>query len=591
MHSIHVLDHKVIDKIAAGEVIERPASIVKELVENSIDANASAITVEIKEGGKKQIKVTDNGVGIPKDQVKKAFIRHATSKINTEADIDHIISLGFRGEALASIVAVSEVEMCTKVFEDETGIGITISGGDIRDFKETAASSGTSISVNHLFYNVPARKKFLKIDQTEAREIADLVNKLALAYPEISFKLINNDKLELYTAGNHELRHTILDIYGKEIARELIQVTENVEGVSIEGYIGSPGLLRGSKIYETFFVNGRYVKSSLLSEALIEGYYGYLMKGKFPFCVLNIRVNPEDVDVNVHPAKTEIRFKHEQMVFEIVSKQIQQILRGEDLTAHVSLDASKKESVVLSGEKPEIVEEICLPHFKEPDREEMVEERTLREPERSYQRKAEEEPKLSGMPIRNYKIVGQVFDTYWVMEQEENIYIIDQHAAHEKVLFERLIASRKNQSVASQLLLEPILLNLVPREVEVLEKNKEAFRKFGFLIEEFGINTYVIKEIPSLFGRLMNREKFMGILDELIEEKYTANIKTFDDLFANICCKRAIKANDRRTDLELKRIIEDLMTLENPFNCPHGRPIIINITKTELEKKFKRIVS
>ncbi|MCQ2978291.1 MAG: DNA mismatch repair endonuclease MutL [Clostridia bacterium] len=648
-NEINILDSNVVDKIAAGEVVERPASAIKELIENSIDAKATAITIEIKNGGKKLMRVSDNGIGIPKSEVKKAFIRHATSKIATEDDLNGILSLGFRGEALASICAVSNVEMITKVQDDITGKRFVIEGGEVKADEEVGAPDGTTIIINDLFYNVPARKKFLKSDTTESTEIAEIINKLALAHSEISFKFINNGKVLLHTDGQGMLKNAIFNVYGRELVKEIIDIDEYINEVSVKGFIGRPVIQRATRVYENFFVNGRYIKSSVLSEAVEEAYYGYVMKGKFPFCCLEINIEPELIDINVHPAKTEIRFKDEELIYETVKNIVKEKIESLDNTIVVNLKSQEEITKEQRIEKDNIKEEykkakeafeIENTNLKSDAKIDEEPEAYLSESYEDYTDKAEfesleevedikentakdlvkeiftqanfldgtinsgtyneevveetykkyENETLNTLPLRNYKIIGQLFNTYFLLEEGDNFYLIDQHAAEEKVLYERLKKDYENKSINTQLLLEPIIYNAMPKEKEVIDKNIETIRMFGFDIEEFGDNSYRIKEVPYIFERVLTEDMFKEILDELLDKKMAKDIKAFDDMFATISCKAAIKAHDKQSIMEGKKLIEDLMSLENPFNCPHGRPVIITISRYELEKKFKRIV-
>lgn len=645
-NTINILSENVIDKIAAGEVVERPASAIKELIENSIDAKATAITIEIKNGGKKLMRVSDNGVGIEKSEVKKAFIRHATSKIETEDDLNSILSLGFRGEALASIAAVSNVEMITKVQNDITGKRIVIEGSEIKCDEEVGAPDGTTIIINDLFYNVPARKKFLKSDQSEATEINEIVNKLALAHSEISFKFINNGKVLLHTDGQGIKRNAIFNVYGRELVKEIVDVESNINEISISGFIGRPVIQRATRVYENFFVNGRYIKSSILSEAVEEAFYGYIMKGKFPFCSLEIEIEPELIDINVHPAKTEIRFKDEELVYETVKNCIKEKLESLDNTIVVSLKTDKeinedkkletkikleenkktKEAFEIDNDvlndsyddeddytyeeerlsdydekymdefKSNSLYEAC--DIKDDDAKELTreifEQAGLSEDDEDrseiiVDEKLENE-KLNTLPLRDYKIIGQLFNTYFLVEEGDNFYLIDQHAAEEKVLYERLKKDYENKTINTQLLLDPIIYNATPKEYEVIKNHIDKIRQFGFDIDEFGDNSFRITEVPYIFEKVLTIDMFNEIIDELLDKKMTKDLKTFDDMFATVSCKAAIKAHDKQSIMEGKKLIEDLMKLENPFNCPHGRPVIITITRYELEKKFKRII-
>ncbi|MCQ2749423.1 MAG: DNA mismatch repair endonuclease MutL [Clostridia bacterium] len=620
---INILDSNVIDKIAAGEVVERPASVIKELVENSIDAKASSITVEIKEGGKKLIRVTDNGIGIESSEVKKAFIRHATSKIETEEDLNGIISLGFRGEALASIAAVSQVELITKTKDQTVGRRVVIKGGEFTIDEECGAPDGTTLIASELFYNVPARKKFMKSDTTETSEITEIVSKLALAHPEIAFKLISNGKAILHTAGDDLLKNAIYYVYGKELTKEIVDIDEVQNEIKVSGFIGRPVIQRATRIYENFFVNGRYIKSRVLEEAVEEAFYGYVMKGKFPFCVLSLEIEPELIDINVHPAKTEIRFKDENLVYETVTKIIKNKLAGLDNSILVSLKTSMEEKLERAEEIKEQREEsskapdaMLSPNkfldkkkenikddIKEVTKEETEDiiktiftQSTLYDESNSIPSvaissdEAEYEDATNALPLRDYKVIGQLFNTYFLVEEGENFYLIDQHAAKEKVNYELLKKAYENKSVNSQVLLEPIIVNVTGKEKEVIDSHIEEINRFGFDIEEFGPDSFRIKEVPFIFEKIPTEEMFHEMIDELLDKKLSKELKTFDDMFATVACKASLKANDKQSVMEGESLIRQLMELENPFNCPHGRPVIVALTKYEIEKKFKRII-
>ena len=622
---INILESNVIDKIAAGEVVERPASVIKELVENSIDAKASSITVEIKEGGKKLIRVTDNGIGIENSEVKKAFIRHATSKIETEDDLNGIISLGFRGEALASIAAVSQVELITKTKDATVGRRVVIKGGEFTIDEECGAPDGTTIIANELFYNVPARKKFMKSDTTETSEITEIVSKLALAHPEIAFKLISNGKAILHTAGDELLKNAIYYVYGKELTKEIVDIEDEQNEIKVSGFIGRPVVQRATRIYENFFVNGRYIKSRVLEEAVEEAFYGYVMKGKFPFCVISLEIEPELIDINVHPAKTEIRFKDENLVYETVMNIVKNKLAELDNSVVVSLKTSIEERLEAKEELEERREESAkapdamlspnkfldkkkenkeLDNLKEINKEETEDiiktiftQSTLYDESNSIPSVAissdeaiYEDDRVNSLPLRDYKVIGQLFNTYFLVEEGENFYLIDQHAAKEKVNYELLKKAYENKSVNSQVLLEPIIVNVTGKEKEVIDSHIEEINRFGFDIEEFGPDAFRIKEVPFIFEKIPTEEMFHEMIDELLDKKLSKELKTFDDMFATVACKASLKANDKQSVMEGESLIRQLMDLENPFNCPHGRPVIVALTKYEIEKKFKRII-
>ncbi|MCR5254363.1 MAG: DNA mismatch repair endonuclease MutL [Acetatifactor sp.] len=686
MAEIKVLDSDTIDKIAAGEVVERPASVVKELVENSIDAGATALTVEIKDGGIEFIRVTDNGSGIEKDYIKNAFLRHATSKIRNAEDLNSIVSLGFRGEALSSISAVSKVEIITKCENDLTGQRLYLEGGVIKDCDEVGAPKGTTMIVKNLFYNTPARRKFLKQPQTEAGYIADLMEHLALSRPDISFKLIVGSATKFHTSGNGDLKEVIYRIYGKDFATEIIPIDYSDGLLSLQGYLGKPVLVRSNRNFELFYLNGRFIKSNAIFKSIEEGCNEYLMQHKFPFCVIHMTIDCSKVDVNVHPTKMDVRFSDTFLICDTVTKAIRDtyskgeyfpdglredkkpVIKVEKILApepfeinrvketrvseeadyHTNIEKSHNDfksnpvwsRVLEKDEDPELtglfekvndlreenekftaanenistddfvfeedepgflnsagdciengtekssheVSEDALNPVYDPKSDEVVEvtnptqlnlfeERILQEENRKY-----------------FKVIGQVFDTYWIVQYEKNMLIIDQHAAHEKVKYERFIKRLRDNEIFSQNLMPPIIVALNPNEVDIVNRYMDSFNELGFEIEHFGGNEYALRAVPiDLYG-CNEKEMFLEVLDEMGEGMKLEKVSSVHDKIASMSCKAAVKGNTRLTLKEAEDLIDELMSLDNPYNCPHGRPTIIKMTERDLEKKFKRIV-
>ena len=805
---ISVLDQSTIDKIAAGEVVERPASVVKELVENAIDAGASAVTVEIKGGGISFIRITDNGSGIARDQVPLAFLRHATSKIRQVEDLAFISSLGFRGEALSSIAAVSQVELITKPHEDLMGTRYVIEGGREQGLEDVGAPDGTTFLVRNLFYNTPARAKFLKTPATESGYISSFIEQLALSHPYISFKFIQDGKTKLHTSGNDNLREVIYQVYGREITRELIEIHDvSPDGeMEISGFIGKPTVNRGNRNFENYYVNGRYVKSKVLMKAIEDAYHTYTMQHKYPFTALVIQIRGDDVDINVHPTKMEVRFSRQEEVYRQVFQAIRQALQQKELIPEVSVsdDASKRsgqkeepekkaprangaepfeihrrqmeaaargrnadppfsrtsrtggtdrmpaadlrssrsdaavpgsplhtemeKAPIVSGREPAAEGNIpttdganrmtventhaasapnqamlgntqaalglnqvpagnaqqaapapthaptgivqaapapnqavpentrtapginqaaaekaptaaepipavetgggptqpetageghalnrCMPPEKtEPVRQQTDTPQPQPEPSQpmlretgSYQtaspkpREPEEKPvqmelfdgKLLSQEARSrHRIIGQVFDTYWLVQMEDKLYIIDQHAAHEKVLYERIVAQIKRREVTSQLMSPPLIISLNLQEQEKLKRYLDVFASLGFEIEAFGGNEYSIRSVPQNLYGLTRREMFTEILDHLDDNPSDTTLEVLSDRLATMACKAAVKGNTSLSAQEARALIDELLELENPYTCPHGRPTIISMSRYELEKKFKRIV-
>lgn len=630
MAIINILDHQTIDKIAAGEVVERPASVVKELVENAIDAGADAITVEIKDGGTSLIRVTDNGNGIEKSQIENAFLRHATSKITSADDLTSLVSLGFRGEALASIAAVAMVEMISKTPEELMGIRYVIEGGVQKEKDEVGAPTGTTILVRNLFYNTPPRKKFLKQPQTEGSYVADLMEHLAMSNPDISFKFILNGQNRFYTTGNNDLKEIIYRIYGKEISKELIPLARTFDGMSVTGLLGKPVINRSNRNYEIFYINGRYIRSTLISKAIEEGYREYLMQHKFPFCVLHFQIDTNRIDVNVHPTKMEVRIADSPAFYEAVKEAIHEALHAREMIPEVVLTEKPVTKTKIEQSVPEpfeqhrrleqtgmparssVIQQIyekSRPNLlhetatygadnattHEADKPEAKPQQPI-EPEHSIINRAEQmelfdDKLLSSKAKEQYEILGQIFDTYWLIAYQDKLLIVDQHAAHEKVKFERLMKHFREHDIVSQTINPPMIITLNGREKECYLNHAHDFKALGFVIEEFGGNEYAIRSVPmDLYGYEEN-EFFYEILDELADESVTGTPESIRTRIATMACKAAVKGNTRISRAEMKELIDELLTLDNPYNCPHGRPTIISMSKYELEKKFKRIVT
>jgi len=706
MPHIELLDQITIDKIAAGEVIERPASVVKELVENAIDAGSTAVTVEIEEGGISLIRITDNGCGIAKQDVENAFLRHSTSKIRSAEDLTHLSSLGFRGEALSSISAVARVELITKTREDVFGTKYIIEGGKGRTPEETGAPDGTTFLVRQLFFNTPARRKFLKTPMTEASHISDLLTRLALSHPDISFRFINNGQVKLHTSGNGKMKDVIYHIYGREIANNLIPLEFEKDGVRLSGYLGKPVINRGNRNFENYFVNGRYVRNSILAKAIEDGYKDFTMQHRYPFVAFQIEINPEKIDVNVHPSKMELRFSNQQGIYNLLYEAISKGLHEPELIPEVEMSAIKvpgmsekrqeKKTVIrdagnpyradgtspkmrkssvqegaeraeswsqsempsaelqtqISTEKTVSTGDEKLDYFMQKMRERVYashlaeakeeqeknigakeskmaaldenpavdiqnkgtenraysdksKEKTERDPEKTESNlflkdlKAKkvkqldlfEEQILKKEARQEYRIIGQVFETYWLIQYRDSLYIIDQHAAHERVLYERALAGMKKREYTSQYLSPPIILSLSMQEIDVLETFKDRFTAIGFEIEPFGGDEYAVRAIPdNLFG-IAKKELLLEMLDSLSDGLSTSlEPELIDEKIASMSCKAAVKGNMKLSYAEMDELINELLSLDNPYHCPHGRPTIIAMTKRELEKKFKRIV-
>lgn len=641
---INILDNQTIDKIAAGEVVEKPSSVVKELVENAIDSGANAITVEIKDGGISFIRVTDNGSGIEKSQIRNAFLRHATSKISSADDLTDLVSLGFRGEALASIAAVSMVEAISKVKDELMGVRYSIEGGVEKELEDVGAPDGTTFIVRNLFYNVPPRKKFLKQPQTEGSYIADLMEHLAISHPDISFHFIINNQNKFNTSGSNDLKEIIYRIYGKDIVNELIEVHTEGEGFRIDGFLGKPIINRSNRNYELFYINGRYIKSNLLNKAVEDGYKEYLMQHKFPFCVLHFTIDTKRIDVNVHPSKMEVRISNGQEFYEALRDIIFNILHNQEMIPDVSLTskteiAKEAREAAIRGNKSDSKHRIPEPFeirrierekagntinektdttqlnsptlynvgnnqsqieqkptgqaptdqsLSKPDQSAPMPEPQLSKPE---QLTLFDDKLLSAKARERYEIIGQLFETYWLISYQDKLLIIDQHAAHEKVKYERFIKQYTTNNIVSQSMNPPVIITLNGREKACLTQNMPHFEALGFTIEEFGGNDYAISSVPMDLYGLGEAELFYEFIDELSDEVVGATPDSIRMKIATMACKAAVKGNTRISRQEAEALIDELLSLENPYNCPHGRPTIISMSKYELEKKFKRIVT
>lgn len=669
MKTISVLDKNTIDKIAAGEVIERPSSIVKELVENAIDAGSNAVTVEIKDGGTTLVRITDNGEGIAPSEVKKAFMRHATSKITKAEDLFGITSLGFRGEALSSIAAVSQVELITKTPSALSGVRYVIEGGAEQSMEEMGAPEGTTFLVRNLFYNTPARSKFLKSDAAEGNYISSLMEQLALSHPEISFKYIQNKQVKLHTSGNYNVKDVIYNVYGRDIARALLEVSYENDFLKIQGYVGKPEISRGTRSFENYYINGRYVKNNIIAKAIEDAYKGFLMQHKFPFVSLHIQMTGNDLDVNVHPRKMEVRFARGPEVYDCIYEAVRNVLTHREMIPKVSPGpeetAAKAKTIVERKDIPEpfetkrltqmqhnihpvvqkdrLYEE--LPVYKsntftkaeealfsgnlhkeessanttdpidkqEPKIQEsktqklktqeisdsainisayktLESEILKQEQEAPKQLELFEEKLLAPESRSRHRLIGQLFETYWLVEFDDRFFIIDQHAAHEKVNYERFVKQFKEQETHSQYLSPPLIVSLSLEEEASLLANREFFEKAGFEIEPFGGREYSISAVPADLYGFSEEDLFLEMLDNLAGEGEKDALNIFTARLATMACKSAVKGNNKLSFQEADQLIDQLLTLNNPYHCPHGRPTIISMTKTEIEKKFKRII-
>ena len=657
MPQIALLSQETIDKIAAGEVIERPSSVVKELVENAIDAGSSAVTVEIKEGGISFIRISDNGCGIEREQIPLAFLRHSTSKIKSVEDLFTVTSLGFRGEALSSIAAVSQVELITKTNGDFTGSHYLIEGSKEVSLEEIGAPDGTTFIVRNLFYNTPARKKFLKSAQTEGTYIHELMQRMILSHPDVAFKFIMNNQVKLQSSGNGNIKDIIYHLYGRDITKALLPIAHESELFKVSGFIGKPMISRGNRGYELYFVNGRFIRSQILSKAIEDAFKPFLMQHQYPFTVLYFEIDSSLLDVNVHPTKMELRFSNQQELYREVQSILSASLVHRDIIPEVPVDTPKKNEMEVpkiekvmpepfeqkrleeirkavrkdspyeikypvsrpmgTGSVSSAAQEKLLDTIKSMPPEDMMEERIQKEPlpeqskkelEKELAKEAyvlREEETYGAKPEGSYeqgsflkeeemakqKIIGQLFDTYWLVEYNDRLFIVDQHAAHEKVMYEKLKKQFEKKEFTSQAISPPIVITLSMREADVLERFKEQFTKLGFEIEHFGGAEYSICGVPGNLYRLNTKDVLIEMLDELtdgISERATADVIL--DKIASMSCKAAVKGSQRLSLPEMEQLMKDLMKLDNPYNCPHGRPTIIAMSKYEIEKKFKRIV-
>lgn len=654
MSFIQLLDQATINQIAAGEVIERPSAVVKELVENAIDAGATAVTVEIKEGGIGFIRITDNGLGIAKEDIPIAFQRHSTSKIKSAEDLLHISSLGFRGEALSSICAVSQVELVTKTRSSFMGIRYVIEGGIEKTLEEIGCPEGTTFIVRNLFYNTPARRKFLKTAATEAGYIGDLMERLSVSHPEISFKFMNNNQLKLHTSGNGKLKDVIYHIYGREITAQTLEVHHKTEIAAVTGYICKPVVARGNRNHMNYFINGRYIKSNIIHKAIEDAYKPYMMSHRYPFTVLHFSIDSKYIDVNVHPTKMEIRFTNQEAIYQIIQQTLSELLKYKELIPEVSLEQMKKttvstktaafqkapepfettrikeektnvKTVFLEEEaaaysssnqsisaKPDIkaissrnlVQEKTNKKMKHPDEHkekiEALKEWNKLETENNNSKEESvskneqlnlfENKLLSNEGQKKHKIIGQIFRTYWIIEYEDKMFLIDQHAAHEKVLYEKLMKSLKEKKFLSQMLEPPLILSLSMREEEALKKNKDVLAQLGFEIEAFGGKEYSVRGVPADLLGIAQKDLLIELIDTLVEDTPAKTSELILEKAASMSCKAAVKGNQNLSFQEAETLIDYLMTLENPYHCPHGRPVIVSMSKYEIEKKFKRII-
>ena len=718
MNEIQVLDQNTIDKIAAGEVVERPSSVVKELAENAIDAGATAITVEIADGGKKLIRITDNGSGIPSSQVPLAFLRHATSKIRSVSDLYSIASLGFRGEALSSIAAVAQVELITRTSSAMSGTRYLISGGKEEKLEETGAPEGTTFLVRNLFFNTPARSKFLKSDTTEANYISALMEQLALSHPEISFKYIQNRQVRLHSSGNCNRKEVIYSIYGRDITKQLLEVSCETDFMKVTGFIGKPEIARGNRSFENYYINGRFVRDKIIAKAIEDGYKGFLMQHKFPFVSLEIEMDGNELDVNVHPSKMEVRFARGAEVYEAISRMIHDALSGKTLIPAVNAGKEERTVQPVLREKPAAFPEPfeALRRRENPENQKTWEDRgavnyrdvlsqaenqlfagrladaasghaaseaytnpaesagakmqpagsalpsnpaappagsaepagaganaghaSHTNPERSVKPSAPASPAMSASPAvsanpassalpanpaepavppsgaardagasgepeqlslfqeqfldprsrTRIHIIGQLFDTYWLAQFGDSLFIIDQHAAHEKVNYERFLKRYRERKMESQNLCPPIIVTLSMEEEAVLNANMERFTEAGFEIDHFGGREYSIHAVPADIYLASEDQLFHEMLDSLSSDGSSSAEEVFTGRLATMACKAAVKGNNRLSIKEAEALIDEMMTLENPYHCPHGRPTIIEMTKSEIERKFKRVV-
>ena len=639
--TIEILDKETIDQIAAGEVVERPASVVKELVENAVDAHATAITVEIRDGGKRLIRVTDNGDGIPADQIRKAFLRHATSKIRHADDLVQIRSLGFRGEALSSIAAVAQVECITKTKEALTGVQYRLEGGTEDSFEEIGAPDGTTMIVRNLFFNTPVREKFLKSAASEGSQVRTFTESLALSHPHIAFTFIHDGRVSLATDGRGDICAVLYQIYGRELPKNLIPFRASEEGTEITGYLGNAVCARGNRAGELFYVNGRMVKNDLLSKAVEDGYHGFLMQHRYPFVLLYLHLDGTRVDVNVHPTKKEVRFTDGEPLYRMLCLAVQNTLLSREHIPEVPVTKEEKETrPMISGtsapepfeqaRRTKEVHDAVVPYnataasVTEPAAESGQKDVLLHKdadsgnkevlPQRDAASGPSPEPSAPGEAIsarnvktgiqqtlsdvspvfseqarRSYRLIGQVFDTYWLMEYQDELYIVDQHAAHEKILYEKLMEQFRERTITTQMLYPSVVLEPGPREADLLRSRLSVLQELGFEIEEFGGDTFKMTGVPANLFKTDVHAVFLDILDQM-KELGDVPAESLAERIASMSCKAAVKGNRSLSFTEAEALFDELLLLENPYHCPHGRPTIIRMSKGELDRKFKRIL-
>lgn len=611
MNQIHVLDQQTANSIAAGEVVERPASVIKELVENALDAGASVISTEIRQGGVSLIRITDNGSGMNRDDAMLAFARHATSKISRIEDLDNIATMGFRGEALASIAAVAKVRLETRQPGDAEGTWLQISGGEMLDSGIFGGPSGTSISVENLFYNVPARFKFLRKDATEAGVVTDVIERLALARPDVSFRLVSNQQEVLHTPGNNDLTSTVYAIYGKQVATACLAIDGSEPPLRLSGLIGRPELARNSRAQQSFFVNGRLVRAKAITAALDDAYQTMLMKGKYAFAVLFLEVPPQLVDVNVHPQKMEVRFWNDQDIFRMVYHTVKSALyaaagvagEGEPAlpAAEMVNQPAADQPVAESLKKPvEIVPAAIEYPWIEPA---PVPQPQILEPAEPYIVQPATPPATAAVQQQLLKIndldrarlIGQLFNTYILMELDQELLLIDQHAAHEKVLFEALLARRREArsqhgAAPVQPMLVPLVIEFSRREMQVLQQNQDIIRQMGFEFDVFGPSSIALRSYPDTGKHQIQAEPAFRLALETLIAEPPDNDDKIADFYYSMACKAAVKAHDALKPVEIEQLLANLRLLENPYQCPHGRPVVVRLSRHELEKRFKRIV-
>ncbi len=623
---INLLDDYTINKIAAGEVVERPSSVVKELVENSIDANASKITIEIQDGGKQLIRITDNGDGISSSEVEKSFLRHATSKIIKIDDLYDLHSLGFRGEAMASIASVSKIELISRTNEEKIGTKISLEGGNIINKEPVGTALGTTIIVKDLFFNTLPRQKFLKSSSAETIHITDIVNKLSIGHNAIQFKLINNNKIMLTTPGDSNLKNAVRSLYGKEISDNLIPISIQTDYLKLDGFIGNNTIYRSNKSLQHIYVNGRYVKSKLIQNAILEGYKSIVPINKHAICFLNLYLDPRKIDVNIHPTKLEIKFEEEEKIFKLIKEEINSLLLQSSLIPKYERKDIKEKRVnkqtYIHYDKDNIINrDDLLNNFhidKDVYKDKPIIEKqidlmdTMKEKEEVYEQKKD----ISNVPINSYEkntiitpvvdekdisiikeekkqlpkfnVIGTLFNTYIISQYKESMFLIDQHAAHERILYEKYMKKFHQEDISSQILLDPIILELSKKDMLVIENKLDIFQKFGFEVELFGNNSIVVRSVPNIFGGPESEKFLLEIIDNIDDLSHNYELKK--DKIATMACKSAIKAHDRIQNIEIDNLLNNLKECNNSYTCPHGRPIIVEMKKYEIEKMFKRIM-